>query len=163
LGVTGTINTCLWFDEDAEAAARHYVGIFADSAIGRIGHYGEGMRKPAGTVLVAEFTLRGHCFIALNGGPGVPHSDAISLQVDCGTQAEIDHLWQGLLADGGRETACGWLKDKFGISWQIVPRQMAEWQRSGSAEQVQRMMQAMMGMVKLDIAALEAAFEGTAA
>lgn len=158
--MTGSITPCLWFDEAAEAAARHYVGVFDNSAIGRITHYGDGMRKPAGTVLVVEFKLRGAPCMALNGGPGVPHGDAISFQVDCATQAEIDHHWDGLIAGGGKPVMCGWLKDPFGVSWQIVPRTMATMQRTGTPEQVQRMMQAMMTMVKLDIAALEAAFHG---
>jgi predicted 3-demethylubiquinone-9 3-methyltransferase (glyoxalase superfamily) len=156
----GTITPCLWFDEDAEAAALHYVGVFDDAAIGRIARYGDNMRKPAGTVLVVEFTLRGQPYMALNAGPGVPHSDAISLSVDCDDQAEIDRHWDGLIAGGGKPVMCGWLKDRFGVSWQIVPRAMAAMQREGSPAQVQRMMQAMMGMVKLDIAALAAAFAG---
>jgi predicted 3-demethylubiquinone-9 3-methyltransferase (glyoxalase superfamily) len=156
----GAITPCLWFDGDAEMAARHYVGVFDNAAIGTLSYYGEGMRFPAGTVLVAEFTLRGQPYMALNGGPGVPHGDAISFQVDCATQAEIDHHWDGLIAGGGKPVMCGWLKDPFGVSWQIVPRAMATMQRQGTPEQVQRMMQAMMTMVKLDIAALEAAFHG---
>ncbi|MBC7504788.1 MAG: VOC family protein [Sandarakinorhabdus sp.] len=158
--MTGTITPCLWFDAEAEAAASHYVGVFDNAAVGAISHYGENMHKPAGTVLTVEFTLRGLPFVALNAGPGVAFTDAISLQVDCATQAEIDHYWGGLLAGGGREVQCGWLKDRFGVAWQVFPSVMNDMRRTGSPEAVQRMMQAMMGMVKLDVAALEAAFAG---
>jgi predicted 3-demethylubiquinone-9 3-methyltransferase (glyoxalase superfamily) len=158
--MTGTITPCLWFNGDAEAAARHYTSIFDNAAIGTISRYGENMPQPAGTVLVVEFTLRGLSFMALNAGPGVPFTDAISLSVDCDSQAEIDQYWNGLIAGGGHPVQCGWLKDRFGVSWQISPRHMAHMQRDGTPEQVGRMMQAMMGMVKLDIAALEAAYHG---
>lgn len=158
--MTGTITPCLWFNGDAEAAARLYVSLFDNAAIGTISRYGENMRQPAGTVLVVEFTLRGLPFMALNAGPGVPFTDAISLSVDCEDQAEIDHYWHGLIAGGGHAVQCGWLKDRFGVSWQISPRRMAQMQRDGTPAQVARMMQAMMQMVKLDIAALEGAFHG---
>ncbi len=158
--MTGSITPCLWLDGEAETAARHYVGIFADSAIGTISHYGADMPRPAGSVLAVEFTLRGQKFMALNAGPGVPFTDAISLQVDCESQAEIDHCWDRLLADGGTAVMCGWLKDRFGVAWQVFPRSMSAMQRDGTPAQVQRMMRAMMGMVKLDLAALEAAFKG---
>lgn len=161
--MTGTITPCLWFNGDAEAAARHYVSVFDNAAIDTVSYYGENMPQPAGTVLVVEFTLRGLPFMALNAGPGVPFTEAISLSVDCENQAEIDRLWDGLLAGGGQPMQCGWLKDRFGVSWQISPRRMAQMQRDGTPTQVNRMMQAMMGMVKLDIAKLEAAFAGDAA
>lgn len=156
----GAISPCLWFDTEAEDAARHYCAIFAESRIDRIEHYGEGMHKPAGSVMVVDFTLRGQSFQALNGGPGVPHSDAISLSVECADQAELDRVWDGLIAGGGAPVMCGWLKDRFGVSWQVVP---SIWNRligSGTPVQRQRMMQALLGMVKLDAAALEAAFWG---
>lgn len=158
--MSGNITPCLWFDRQAEDAARFYTGIFADSSMGMISHYGENMPVPAGTVMVAEFTLRGQPFMALNAGPQFPFTEAISLSVDCATQAEIDHHWDALIAGGGAAVQCGWLKDRFGVSWQVVPRAMSEMQRSGTTEQVGRLMAAMMGMVKLDIAALEAAFKG---
>ena len=158
--MANTITPCLWFDGNAEAAARHYVGIFADASIDSISRYGENMPLPAGTVLTVEFTLRGQPFMALNAGPGHPFTDAISMSVDCGSQAEIDHHWNGLLAGGGSPVQCGWLTDRFGVSWQVSPRQMADMMRDGSPEAVNRLMQAMMGMVKLDLAALEAAFKG---
>ncbi len=155
-----TITPCLWFDGDAEAAARHYVGIFDDAVIGNTAYYGANMPMPAGTVLLIDFTLRGQPFQALNGGRSAAFSDAMSLSVDCASQAEIDHHWDGLIAGGGTPVMCGWLRDRFGVAWQIVPRQMAEWQRNGQPEQVARMMAAMMTMVKLDLAALRAAFAG---
>ena len=158
--MANTITPCLWFDGDAETAARHYVGIFADARIDAISYYGENMPVPAGTVLTVEFSLRGQPFMGLNAGPGRPFTEAISLSVDCDTQAEIDHHWDGLLAGGGTPVQCGWLKDKFGVSWQVSPRQMADMMRDGSPEAVNRLMQAMMGMVKLDLAALQAAFAG---
>lgn len=157
---SGTITPCFWFDGQAAAAARHYVSIFTDAAIGATTYYGANMPQPAGEVLTVEFALRGLPFMALNAGPGVGFTDALSLQVDCATQAEIDHHWSGLLADGGREMQCGWLKDRFGVAWQVFPSAMNDMRRTGSPEAVQRMMQAMMGMVKLDMAALEAAFAG---
>jgi predicted 3-demethylubiquinone-9 3-methyltransferase (glyoxalase superfamily) len=156
----GSIAPCLWFDTEAEAAARHYVGLFDNAAIGTISHYGENMPRPAGSVLVVEFTLRGQSFMALNAGPGVPFTDAISLAVDCETQAEVDHYWNGLIDGGGHAVQCGWLKDRFGVSWQVAPRMMADMQRNGTPEQVNRLMMAMMGMVKLDIAALQRAYDG---
>lgn len=158
--MAGTITPCLWFDGNAEDAARHYVGVFADAAIGSIAYYGENMHKPVGQVLTVEFTLRGLPFLALNAGPGVAFTDALSLMVDCASQAEIDHHWDGLIAGGGHAVQCGWLKDRFGVAWQVFPAAMTEMRRTGSPEAVQRMMQAMMGMVKLDLAALEAAFAG---
>ena len=114
--MTGTITPCLCFNGDAEAAALHYVGIFDNSAVGVFARYGENMPQPAGTVLTVEFTLRGLPFMALNGRPGVAFTDAISLQVNCATQAEIDHIWAGLLSGGGPEVQCGWLKDRFGVA-----------------------------------------------
>ncbi|PZN96105.1 MAG: hypothetical protein DCF31_04830 [Alphaproteobacteria bacterium] len=156
----GSITPCLWFDTEAEDAARHYVALFDRAELGTISRYSENMPRPAGTVLVVEFMLRGQPFMALNAGPGVPFTDAISMSVDCETQDEIDHYWNGLIDGGGQPVQCGWLKDRFGVSWQVAPRMMSELQRSGSPEQIGRMMQAMMGMVKLDMAALQRAFDG---
>jgi predicted 3-demethylubiquinone-9 3-methyltransferase (glyoxalase superfamily) len=158
--MAGTITPCLWFDTEAEAAARFYTGIFPESAITYVSHYAENMPMPAGTVLLVEFTLRGRPMQALNAGPGHPHTEAISLSVDCADQAEIDRIWDALLADGGEPSMCGWLKDRFGVSWQVVPAAMTAMERSATPAQFQRLMQAMMTMVKLDIARLEAAFEG---
>ena len=155
-----TITPCFWFETQAETAARHYVGIFDNAAMGMISYYGENMPMPAGTVLVAEFTLRGQPYMALNTGRPVAFNEAISLSVECADQAELDHHWNGLLAGGGTPVQCGWLKDRFGVSWQIVPAMMAERQRSGTPAQVGRMMQAMMTMVKIDVAKIEAARRG---
>lgn len=158
--MAGTITPCLWFDTEAEAAARFYTGIFADSAITYVSHYADDMPMPAGTVLLVEFTLLGRPMQALNAGPGRPHTEAISLSVDRADQAEIDRIWDALLADGGEPSMCGWLKDRFGVSWQVVPAAMTAMERSATPAQFHRLMQAMMTMVKLDIAQLEAAFEG---
>lgn len=153
------ITPCLWFNGEAEQAANLYVSLFPDSAIGGISRSGENMPMPAGTAMLVEFTLAGQSFQGLNGGPQFPHSEAISMSISCADQAEVDHYWNGLLANGGSESMCGWLKDRFGVSWQVVPRRMIELQMQGGAG-VGRMMQRMMTMRKLDIAPLEAAFEG---
>ncbi|KAB7646184.1 VOC family protein [Polymorphobacter fuscus] len=158
--MAGHITPCFWFASEAEAAARHYVGIFDDAALGHVSRYGADMPVAEGTVLFAQFTLRGQPYMALNTGRPIAFNEGISLSVDCATQAEIDHHWDALLADGGAPVQCGWLTDRFGVSWQIVPRMMDEWMRTGTAGQVARLMAAMMDMVKLDIAALQRAFEG---
>lgn len=158
--MSGSIAPCLWFDGQAEAAANFYAGVFADSSVDQVWRAGEGMPMPAETVMLVEFTLRGQPFQGLNGGPGFPHTQAISMSVDCADQAEVDRIWDGLIAGGGAPVQCGWLTDRFGVSWQVVPRMMGALQRTGTPEQVGRMMAAMLGMVKLDIAALQAAFVG---
>lgn len=154
------ITPCLWFDRNAEEAARFYVSLFPNAAVGAISRYGEGMPLPAGTALMVEFTLDGQRFQALNGGPVFTFSEAISFSVPCADQAEVDRYWDALIADGGSPGRCGWLKDRFGLSWQIVPQAMNRLQKEGRPEQVGRMMGALMRMTKLDIAALEAAFAG---
>jgi predicted 3-demethylubiquinone-9 3-methyltransferase (glyoxalase superfamily) len=148
------ITPFLWFDTQAEEAARLYVSIFRNSTIGQIAR-GEG-----GKVMVVGFELDGLKFTALNGGPLYKFTEAISLQVDCTDQAEIDDLWDKLTADGGEPGRCGWLKDRFGLSWQIVPANMGQLIGGDDPAKAGRAMQAMMGMNKLDIAALEAAREG---
>jgi predicted 3-demethylubiquinone-9 3-methyltransferase (glyoxalase superfamily) len=153
------IKPCLWFNGEAEDAANFYVALFPDSRLDEIGRYGEGMPFPAGTALMVEFTLAGQGFQALNGGPQFKHSEAISLSITVADQAELDHYWHGLIADTGSPSMCGWLKDKYGVSWQVVPRALVDLQKAGGAG-VGRMMQKMMTMKKLDIAALEAAFVG---
>ena len=160
LAKNDAIAPCLWFDGQAEEAAKFYVGIFADSSVDKVWRAGDGLHIPADTAMLVEFTLRGQPFQGLNGGPGYPHTQAMSLSVDCADQAEVDRIWDGLAADGGSPVQCGWVKDRFGVSWQVVPRMMGELQRSGTPAQVGRMMAAMMTMVKLDIAALQAAFAG---
>lgn len=154
------IAPCLWFNGEAEEAAAFYVSLFRDAKIGAISRYGEGMPFPAGTALMVEFTLAGERFQALNGGPQFPHSEAISLSVDCADQAEVDHFWNALTANGGSPSRCGWLKDRFGVSWQIVPQQLGEIMKRPDSAGSARAMQAMMGMSKLDVAALEAAYAG---
>jgi predicted 3-demethylubiquinone-9 3-methyltransferase (glyoxalase superfamily) len=157
------IAPCLWFNGDAEAAARFYVAVFPNSRIGAVSHYGDGMNFPAGTVLLVEFTLNGQRFQALNGGPQFRFSEAVSFSVPCADQAAVDHYWGALTADGGLPGRCGWLTDRFGVSWQIVPEALGRLMTAGSREQVARMMGALMQMSRLDVAALEAAFAGDGA
>jgi predicted 3-demethylubiquinone-9 3-methyltransferase (glyoxalase superfamily) len=158
--ITQKIMPCLWFDTQAEAAANHYVSIFKNSRIVRIGRYpNEGKKihgKDAGSVMVVEFELEGQRFTALNGGPQFKFDEAVSFQVLCETQAEIDHFWSRLLQDGS-EGPCGWLKDKFGLSWQVVPTIVPELLKDENSEKAGRVMKALLQMRKLDIAALEKA------
>jgi predicted 3-demethylubiquinone-9 3-methyltransferase (glyoxalase superfamily) len=148
------ISPCFWFDGVAEAAATFYVSLFADANIGMVS------RMPDGKALMVEFTLAGQTFQALNGGPQFVHSEAISMSVSCDDQSEVDRLWHALTADGGSESRCGWLRDRFGVSWQIVPKELGRILSRDDKAAVGRAMQAMMGMRKLDVAALEAAFRG---
>jgi predicted 3-demethylubiquinone-9 3-methyltransferase (glyoxalase superfamily) len=154
------ISPCLWFDHQAEEAASFYVSIFRDSGIDAVSRYGkEGFEvhgRPAGSVMTVAFHLAGLSFTALNGGPQFSFSEAISLQVACETQAEVDHFWSRL-SEGGEEGPCGWLKDKFGLSWQIVPSVLPELLTDPDAEKRERVTRAFMQMKKLDIATLERA------
>jgi predicted 3-demethylubiquinone-9 3-methyltransferase (glyoxalase superfamily) len=154
------ITLCLWFDNNAEEAVNFYTSIFKDGKIGTIMRYGkagaEVSGKPEGSVMVIEFSLAGQNFMALNGGPMFQFTPAISLSVNCETQAEIDELWERLL-EGGEAMQCGWLTDKYGITWQIVPVQLDELLKTLEADKAERVMQAMLKMVKLDIAELERA------
>ena len=163
---TEGFTTCLWFDEQAEEAAHHYVSIFKNSNIGRIGRYGkEGKEihgKDAGSVMTVEFELEGQKFLALNGGPQFRFTEAISLQADCKDQDEVDRLWE-TLSEGGEEGPCGWLKDRYGVSWQIVPSRMYELIADPDPERAQRAVAAMLQMGKLDIAELERAADGVGA
>jgi predicted 3-demethylubiquinone-9 3-methyltransferase (glyoxalase superfamily) len=158
------ITPCLWFDSQAEDAARFYTAIFPNSRITDISRYGEAGReihgRPPGSAMVVAFELDGQPFTALNGGPLFTFSEAISLQVNCDTQDEIDHYWSRL-GEGGPVEArqCGWLKDRYGLSWQVVPVRMAQWMTGGGARS-ERVMQALLAMKKLDIAALERAYAG---
>ncbi|API59050.1 hypothetical protein BSL82_06790 [Tardibacter chloracetimidivorans] len=156
------IGTCLWFNDQAEEAARFYTGIFPNSSVGDTSYYPEGTPAPfpPGSVMIVEFTLDGRPFMGLNGGPQFPFSEAISMTVDCADQAEIDHYWDALLADGGQPGPCGWLKDRFGVSWQVFPRALIQMHKTGTPEQANRATAAMMKMSKLDVATLEAAFAG---
>lgn len=151
------ITSCLWFDTQAEDAAKFYTSIFPNSKIGKTSRYGEGGPGPAGSVMTIEFELDGQKFLGLNGGPIFTFTEAISFIVSCETQDEIDRYWTRLTADGGAPVQCGWLKDKFGLSWQIVPTVLAELVGSGDGARAGRVMGALMKMVKLDIAGLKAA------
>ncbi|MCU9949213.1 VOC family protein [Pseudomonas sp. PDM13] len=159
------ITPCLWFDDQAEAAVDFYIGIFPDSRITAVTRYGEAGKeihgRPAGSVLTLAFELDGQAFTALNGGPVFQFNEALSLQVDCRDQAEVDHYWNALGAGGPVEAQqCGWLKDRFGLSWQIVPQVLPAMLQTSDAVKSQRAFQAMLGMKKLDIAALQKAFDG---
>jgi predicted 3-demethylubiquinone-9 3-methyltransferase (glyoxalase superfamily) len=152
------IKTFLWYVDNAEEAAKFYTSVFPNSSIDTV------QRSPtdtpgtkAGNVLLVEFTLAGQSYQALNGGAHDTFNDAISLSVDCEDQAEVDRYWSTLIADGGKPVACGWLKDKYGLSWQIIPRRLIELMRDPDAAKAKRVMDSMMTMVKLDVAALEAA------
>jgi predicted 3-demethylubiquinone-9 3-methyltransferase (glyoxalase superfamily) len=155
------ITPCLWFDSNAEEAVRFYTSMFANSSIDKIQR--STMDYPggkAGAVLLIEFTMAGQAYLALNGGPYETFNNAISLSVDCADQAEVDHFWEELTAGGGKPVQCGWLKDKYGLSWQIVPRRLPELLSDPDAAKAKRVMQAMMQMVKINIAELEAASRG---
>ena len=155
----------LWFDTQAEDAARFYTGVFKDSKLGAVTRYpavGQEIHgKPAGSVMTVEFELNGQPFVALNGGPQFQFNEAISLQVDCADQAEVDYYWEKL-SEGGDPAAqqCGWLKDKFGLAWQVVPRGFEEMMNGPDQAKVERAFEAMLQMKKLDLAALTRAAEG---
>ena len=151
------ITPCLWFDTEAEEAAEYYVSLFGDSKIIDISRYGEAGPRPAGTVLTVSFQLEGVEFTALNGGPNFTFNEAVSFQVSCESQDEVDRLWNKLTADGGQEGQCGWLKDKFGLSWQIIPDGMSELLSDPDPGRSQRAMQAMLQMQKIDIDAVRKA------
>jgi predicted 3-demethylubiquinone-9 3-methyltransferase (glyoxalase superfamily) len=153
------LSTCMWFNTEAEEAVNFYTSIFKNSKKGKISHYGEGAPMPKGTVMVATFEILGHEFLALNGGPQFKFNEAISLVVNCDTQKEVDEYWEKL-SEGGRDIQCGWLKDKYGVSWQVVPTILAELMSDKDAAKTQRVMQALMKMTKLDIQKLKQAYEG---
>jgi predicted 3-demethylubiquinone-9 3-methyltransferase (glyoxalase superfamily) len=154
------ITPFLWFDDQAEEAATFYVSIFKDSWIQSVSRYGEGGPGPAGSAMSVSFTLDGLEFQALNGGPVYAFTEAISLFVSAPTQHEVDHLWEKLTSDGGEPGRCGWLKDRYGLSWQVVPPNLGELLGDPDPDRSSRVMQAMMGMGKIDIAALQAAHDG---
>lgn len=158
------IAPCLWFDTQGEEAARFYCSVFKDSKLGRISYTpnaGQEIHgKPEGSVLTVEFELEGIPFLALNGGPQFKFDEAISFQVLCKTQEEIDYYWTALTADGGRESQCGWLKDKFGLSWQVAPDFMGDILSGPDRAAAARVMNAFMQMKKFDIAAVNKAFKG---
>jgi predicted 3-demethylubiquinone-9 3-methyltransferase (glyoxalase superfamily) len=149
----------LWFDTEAEEAARYYVSVFPNSEITDVTYYGDAGPGPAGTVLTVNFTLDGQELTAINGGPHFTFNEAISLLINCADQAEVDHYW-ATLTEGGEESQCGWLKDRYGLSWQVVPAGMEEVLGDPDPGRSQRAMQAMLGMKKLDVAALRAAADG---
>jgi predicted 3-demethylubiquinone-9 3-methyltransferase (glyoxalase superfamily) len=150
------ITPCLWFDTEGEEAAKLYTSVFPNSRIIDIAHYGEAGPRAAGTVMTVSFELEGQKFLALNGGPEFKFSEAISFQVSCETQDEVDMFWSKL-SEGGEEGPCGWLKDRFGLSWQIVPTALTRLLGDPDQEKAQRVMAAMLKMRKIDIAELERA------
>ena len=151
------IGPFLWFDSNAEEAANFYVSIFKDSKILKIARYGEAGPGPAGSVMVVNFQIEGQDFIALNGGPLFKFTEAISFVINCQTQEEVDHYWNRLTAGGGQESQCGWLKDKYGLSWQVTPTILGELLADKDQKKAQRVMQAILQMKKIDIAALKRA------
>jgi len=151
------ISPCLWFDGNAEEAVNHYVSIFANSKIDKVMRWNEAGADKKGQVLAMDFTIEGRPFMALNGGPHFKFSEAVSFFVECKDQAEVDMFWDKLTADGGAPSQCGWLKDKFGLSWQIVPVRLMELMHSQDSAKAARVTQAMMKMQKLDVAVLEQA------
>ena len=153
------INPFLWFDTQAEDAAEFYVSVFPNSKITSVSRYGEGGPGPAGSAMTVGFELDGKAFTGLNGGPHFQFTEAVSFVVHCADQAEVDRYWDALLADGGQASQCGWLKDKYGLSWQIVPDIFLELIADPDKAKAGRAMAAMMQMVKLDIAKLKAAAE----
>jgi predicted 3-demethylubiquinone-9 3-methyltransferase (glyoxalase superfamily) len=149
------IKTFLWFEGQAEEAANFYVSIFGNAVLGSVARYPEGSPGPAGTVMTVEFRLNGLTFVALNGGPQFKFNESISFAIECDTQEEIDYYWDRLLAGGGRPQRCGWLKDRYGVSWQVVPAKIGH--LFSDPKTAPRAMQAMLKMVKFDIEALKEA------
>jgi predicted 3-demethylubiquinone-9 3-methyltransferase (glyoxalase superfamily) len=152
------ITPFLWFDDKAEEAMNFYVSIFKNSKVGSVTRYGDAGPGPKGTVMSATFQLDGQDFFALNGGPLFKFTEAISFFVNCETQAEVDELWEKLTADGGSPQRCGWLKDKYGLSWQIIPKALGEMLGDKDPQKSQRVMQAMLKMNKIDIQRLKEAY-----
>jgi predicted 3-demethylubiquinone-9 3-methyltransferase (glyoxalase superfamily) len=154
------ITPCLWFDSQAEEAAKFYASVFKNSKIGKISHYGkEGFEvhgRKAGTVMTVEFEIEGQKFVALNGGPHFQFNEAVSFQIHCETQAEIDHFWSKL-TEGGKEQPCGWVKDRFGLSWQVIPNALPQMLMDENSEKAQRVMKSMLQMRKIDLDALKRA------
>jgi predicted 3-demethylubiquinone-9 3-methyltransferase (glyoxalase superfamily) len=151
------ITPFLWFDAQAEEAVAFYLSVFKDGKIHATTRYPKDGPRSAGTVMTIAFELQGEQFVALNGGPGYPFTQAVSLVVNCESQAEIDHYWEKLAADGGEHIQCGWLKDKFGLPWQIVPSKVWDWLRDDDPARVQRVTAALWQMEKLDLVRLERA------
>jgi predicted 3-demethylubiquinone-9 3-methyltransferase (glyoxalase superfamily) len=156
MATVSKITPCLWFDTEGEEAATFYTSVFKNSRILEVTHFGSAGPRPEGMVMTVTFELEGQQFIALNGGPEFKFDEAISFQVNCDSQEEVDEFWTKL-SEGGEEGPCGWLKDKYGVSWQIVPRALIELIQDPDPEKSQRAMKAMLGMRKLDIAELQRA------
>jgi predicted 3-demethylubiquinone-9 3-methyltransferase (glyoxalase superfamily) len=154
------IITCLWFDDQAEQAAAFYTGVFPRSEVTALTRYGPDMPGPDGAVATVSFHLDGHEFLALNGGPLFHFDEAISFPVLCQDQAEVDYYWDKLVEDGGQESACGWLKDRYGLSWQVLPQLFVDVQQGDDREAALRATYAMLGMKKFDVAAIERAVAG---
>ncbi|ARX81353.1 VOC family protein [Streptomyces alboflavus] len=150
----------LWFDTQALEAAEFYVSVFPNSKVTNVTYYGEAGPREAGTVLTVEFSLDGQDYTGINGGPEFTFDEAVSFQIGCADQEEVDHYWTRLTADGGQESQCGWLKDKYGLSWQVVPDELGALMTDPDPERAQRAMAAMLKMQKLDVAALRAAADG---
>jgi predicted 3-demethylubiquinone-9 3-methyltransferase (glyoxalase superfamily) len=161
------ITPCLWFDDQGEEAAQFYCAIFPNSRVGKVSRYGKEGReihgKPEGSAMSVEFELDGQAFTAINGGPDFKFTEAISFQVHCETQEEVDHYWERLLGgNGAQPQQCGWLKDRYGVSWQVIPQALIKLVSDPASEKSQRAMKAMLQMQKIDIAALRRAYDGTA-
>ena len=157
------ISPCLWFDGEAEEAARFYTSLFPNSHIDSVDRSpADTPSGPEGSVITVNFTLAGQSYLALNGGPDFKFNEAVSFSIDCDDQAEVDRYWDALLADGGEPSVCGWLHDRFGLSWQVIPRQLPEMLNSKDRDAARRAMQAMLKMVKIDVAELERAARGEA-
>lgn len=158
------ITPYLWYDSEAEAAAQFYTSLLPNSRITKIDRFPEGGEdvtgKPAGSVMTVAFTLDGQEFVALNGGPAFKFTEAVSFMISCDDQNEVDRLWTALTADGGEESMCGWCKDKFGVSWQIIPKQLHTYLADADPGRAERAMKAMLGMRKIDLAGLKAAADG---
>jgi predicted 3-demethylubiquinone-9 3-methyltransferase (glyoxalase superfamily) len=158
------ITPFLWFDDQAEEAVKFYTSVFKNSKVGRILRYGEEAAsksgRPAGSVLTIEFEIEGQKFVALNGGPQFKFNESVSFVVNCETQEEVDYFWGKLIADGGEESQCGWLKDKFGLSWQVTPTVLIDMLHDKDSEKTERAMKSMLQMQKIDIEKLKAAYRG---
>ncbi|HEY8082612.1 MAG TPA: VOC family protein [Solirubrobacterales bacterium] len=150
----------LWFDTEAEEAANFYVSVFEEGRIINVTHYTEAGPRPAGMVMTVEFELEGQRFVGINGGPEFKFDEAVSFAIECETQEEIDYFWERL-TDGGRESQCGWLKDRFGLSWQVVPTGIEEVFSDSDPERAERAMKALLTMGKIDLAALRSAADGS--
>lgn len=153
------ITPFLWYESQAEEAMNLYTSIFKNSKVGRVARYGDAGPGPSGSVMTAEFSLDGQDFIALNAGPLFKFTEAISFVIDCKDQEEVDYFWDKLTADGGKPSMCGWLKDKFGLSWQVVPSRLTELMLDKNAAKAKKVTEAMMQMTKIDIKKLEEAYE----